>query len=107
MLKRNNEIKVRLTQGELDLLNEKVKKTSMSREQFVRKAISGVIIKEMPPIEYYDLISELRKVGATVNQLLKKSISKDYIDTSTLSETLESYRKTEKMIWDSFGKESV
>jgi len=105
MLKRNNEIKVRLTQGELDLLNEKVKKTSMSREQFVRKAISGTVIKEAPPVEYYGLMCELRRLGFILNQLLKEAISRDCIDVTPIREALEGYRKTENMIWKSFREE--
>ena len=43
MNNRTIEIKVRLNQREADILNEKVKKSSLSREAYLRQLIGGLI----------------------------------------------------------------
>ena len=40
-MKRNKEIKIRLTEKELLSLNQKTKKTSLSREAYCRKILGG------------------------------------------------------------------
>lgn len=42
-IKRNKEIKVRLSFIELENLNECVKKTGLSREEYIRTLISGYV----------------------------------------------------------------
>ena len=55
-MKRNYEIKVRLTRDEWEKLNEQVERTCLSREQYVRDALAGVEIREHLPVEYGEII---------------------------------------------------
>ena len=61
-LKRNIEIKVRLSKDELQRLDKCVKKTTLSREGYVRTLIRGYEPQAEPPEEYYDLIQKLREI---------------------------------------------
>lgn len=61
-MKRNIEIKVRLSKDEMQRLNKAVKKTSFSREGYVRRLINGYQPQAAPPEEYFDLVKELRSV---------------------------------------------
>lgn len=107
MLNRNCEIKVRLTANELDLLNRNVALSKMNREQYIRLLIQGYLPREAPPVDYYNLISELRRVGSNINQILRVANAKGFIDAPLLRKTIEDYRQTEKMIWDAFGVEKA
>lgn len=76
-MKRNFEIKVRLNTDEyVDLMN-KVLASGYSRERYIRSLISGVVPKEKPPIEYYQLIREFNAVGNNLNQLVRNSYHVD------------------------------
>lgn len=76
-MKRNFEIKVRLNTDEyIDLMN-KVLVSGYSRERYIRSLISGVVPKEKPPIEYYQLIREFNAVGNNLNQLVRNSYHED------------------------------
>lgn len=76
-MKRNFEIKVRLNTDEyVDLMN-KVLASGYSRERYIRSLISGVVPKEKPPIEYYQLIREFNAVGNNLNQLVRNSYHED------------------------------
>ena len=76
-MKRNFEIKVRLNTDEyVDLMN-KVLASGYSRERYIRSLISGVVPKEKPPIEYYQLIREFNAIGNNLNQLVCNSYHED------------------------------
>ena len=68
-MKRTHEIKVRLNDEELATLNQIAHRAGRSRESVIRDTISGIQIREAPPLEYPLLIRELRAVGNNLNQL--------------------------------------
>ena len=72
MASRNNEIKIRLNDDELSLLNDKVIKPGYSRERYIRSLISGIVPRENPPLEYHKLINEFNHIGVNLNQLVKQ-----------------------------------
>ena len=106
MTKRNNEIKIRFTKEELNALNTKAEACKMKREQYCRTVLNGTVPREYPPVDYYNLIVELRKVGSDINQLLNTAYAFNEVDVTLLKNTIESYRKTEHMIWESFSREA-
>ena len=59
-IKRNKEIKVRLSLIELENLNKCVKKTGLSREEYIRTLISG---------DVKEIIKQLRMIGNNLNQI--------------------------------------
>ena len=61
-MKRNIEIKIRLSKDEMQRLDKCVKKTTLSREGYVRNLIRGYEPQPEPPKEYYDLVRSLRKI---------------------------------------------
>ena len=71
MAVRTKEIKVRMSDDEFTLLNDKVQKCGMSREKFIRLVLSDYQPKELPPIEYFKLIKEINTNGNNLNQLVK------------------------------------
>lgn len=69
-LKRKNEIKFRLTDKELEQLNEDVKKTGYSRERYIRSVlITHRVPNPLPPETFNNTIYYLRKIGNNMNQL--------------------------------------
>ena len=76
-MKRNFEIKVRLNTDEYVDLMSKVLTSGYSRERYIRSLISGVVPKEKPPIEYYQLIREFNAIGNNLNQLVRNSYHED------------------------------
>lgn len=107
MRNRNIRIHIYLNNNEFANLMAKVKKSGMSREQYLRLIISGLIPREAPPADYYKLICDVRKVGSNINQLLKVANSSGLLDVPKIRSTLESIRKTEQMLWDTFAPEKL
>ena len=102
MRNREKSILLRLTPKELDEINRKAKAAQLSREAFCRMALNGVQIKEAPPAEFYSLITEVRKVGVHLNQILRKANSIGLLDVPLIKKSLEELYATEDMLWNTF-----
>ena len=89
---RTKEIKVRMSDEEFVLLNEKVQKSGMSREKFIRLVLNDYQPKELPPIEYFKLIKELNANGNNLNQLVKIAYLQG-IDIIRLNEVLNRHEQ--------------
>jgi hypothetical protein len=103
MKKRIQEIKIRFSPDELAALNEQVKKTGISREQFCRNAIQGVAIRENPPADLHKLIWEIRRVGNNIDQILTIANARGLLDVPQLRKAMADLRDVEKLIADTYS----
>lgn len=65
---------------ELRQLNEYVGSTGMSREMYIRRLITNITPVVIPPIEYFEMIREIRRVGNNMRQVAQKAYSLGFID---------------------------
>jgi len=80
MRKRNIRAQVWLNEAENQRLHDSAKKAGLSQENYLRSLINGYAPKELPPIDYYDMIRELRAIGGNINQLAAKANTTGYVD---------------------------
>ena len=73
MNKRTIEIKVRLNEKEAEQLNERVRKSGLSREAYIRQLLSGYIPRDAPPPDYFAMMRELHGIGRNLNQIAQKA----------------------------------
>ena len=66
---RNIEIKIRLSNEEFQRLSKNVRRSGMSREGYLRELIRGYEPQELPPVEYYEILRELREIQDTIERL--------------------------------------
>lgn len=93
-LKRKNEIKFRLTDKELEQLNEDVKKTGYSRERYIRSVlIKHRVPNPLPPETFNNTIYYLRKIGNNMNQLAIIANKTGNIDTKKYKYEYEELNK--------------
>jgi len=97
MRKRNERVEIYLTKIELEELAKNVEKTGMSREAYLRMLISEKTPKELPPMEFYDLLKELRQINNNINQIAAKANSIGFIDHGQ-------YRKDSEALMEVIGK---
>ena len=101
-MKRTLEMKIRFTRGELDALTKKSRKAGLSREGFCRRILNGAVVKENPPADVPTLIREVRRVGYNIDQLLLIARARKWLSAKELEKALESNRRTEKLIMDTY-----
>jgi len=98
MTKRNIEIKIRLNRKEMDLLNKKVKRSGLSRENYLRHLVNGVVPRDEPPPDYYAMMNQLYRIGVNLNQIAFKANALNVIDAEKYSQAYAEYEKTVKEI---------
>ena len=106
VLKRTLEMKVRFTKTELDALTKKARKSGLSREGFCRRVLNGTEVKEAPPADVPVLIREVRRVGNTLNQIMKRANALGLMDVPQLRKALDENRVVEKLIVDAYTTSS-
>lgn len=98
MSKRNIEIKIRLNRKEMDLLNKKVKQSGLSRENYLRHLISGVVPQDQPPPDYYAMMNQLYGIGRNLNQIAVKAHTLNVIDVQRYDQAYAEFEKAVKEI---------
>ena len=104
-MKRTKEIKVRFTDDELERLNSLVDASNIqSREEFVRQALMGIVIREKPPAEYGQIVRELRRIGSNIDQILVKARTLGFVDEQLLVSAARDVRRMDAVFTDAFSR---
>ena len=98
MNNRTIEIKVRLNQKEADTLNERVKKSCLSREAYLRQLINGLVPQDAPPPDYYAMMKELYKIGNNLNQIVYWANATKSINKAELAEAAMLIRQAWRLV---------
>ena len=98
MRTRNHRVVFYLNDREFEAFEEKAKRSSRSREAFIRRAMQEVQIKELPPADLYKLIWEIRRVGNNIDQILMIANTKGILNIPDLRKVIDDLREVEKLI---------
>ena len=98
MRTRNHRVVFYLNDREFEAFEEKAKRSSRSRESFIRRAIQEVQIKELPPADLHKLIWEIRRVGNNIDQILMIANAKGILNIPDLRKAIDDLREAEKLI---------
>ena len=102
MRKRNCRVVVYFSKDALDALTNKIRKSHLSREGFIRAAVAGKEVKDGPTADVPALIQEVRRVGSNLNQILKRANSIGLLDVPQLRKDVADLRTVEKLIVDAY-----
>ena len=98
MRTRNHRVVFYLNDKEFEAFEQKAKRSSRSREAFIRRAIQEVQIKELPPADLHKLIWEIRRVGNNIDQILMIANTKGILNIPDLRKAIDDLREAEKLI---------
>lgn len=84
MLTRKNQVIFRLNDDELALLKDKVRKSGLSQEAFIRAIIQGKVLKEKPDERFYAFMRQLIGLCNNAHQLARKANALGFIDAPML-----------------------
>ena len=90
MRKRNNQVKLFLSDKEKNILDKKCKKAKIDRSKFLRKCIEEkeIMVKE----ELKEMLYNLKKIGGNINQMAAKA------NTTNQLPELEKLKKIQEII---------
>ena len=101
MRKRNHVIPVHLNAKELRYLDEQVKKSGFSREEYLRSMIMGAEVRAKPCEHHVDLLRKIAGLCNNANQLARAA------NTSGMAgpERVEEMLRVAKEIWKTVKEE--
>ena len=80
MRRRNISFMFRLNEQEAEAFRERVKRSGLTQESYLRQVISGKMPRDAPPPDYYAMMKELHKIGNNLNQIAQKAHVLNVID---------------------------
>lgn len=95
MRKRNHVIPIRLNAKELRLLDEQVKRSGLSREEFLRSLIVGAEVRAKPCEHHADLLRKVAGLCNNANQLAHVANAVGRAETESVREML----RISKEVW--------
>ena len=98
MRRRNIPFLFRLDQKEADAFRERVQKSGLSKEAYIRQAINGKVPKEAPPPDYYAMMKELHRIGNNLNQIAIKAHTLNVIDVQRYDRAMREFEKAVRLI---------
>ena len=69
---RSLQIHFRVTPSEFYSIKADAVKAGLSVSEFARRSLTGEQIVSAPPVEFTEMIREIKRVGSNINQLVRK-----------------------------------
>lgn len=98
MRKRNHVIPVHLNAKELRYLDEQVKKSGFSREEYLRSMIMGAEVRAKPCEHHADLLRKIAGLCNNANQLARAANTSGTAEPERVEEMLRIAKETWKMV---------
>ena len=64
--------RIRLTPKEYETLKKNSEESGLTMSEYGRRSLIGEKIVAAPPVDFYVLIREIKRVGSNLNQILRK-----------------------------------
>lgn len=93
-MKRNREVKVRLSEDELEVLNTDTARCGWSREKYLRALITGRPIKAKPAMDLISVLRNLQQINNNMNQIAMKANSMNFVDTAAYWANIDILKQT-------------
>lgn len=94
MRKRNRSLHLRLTEKELEDLKKMAERAGVTVQTYFVWLLYNHPIKETPPIEYQEVLRELRQINSSMNQIAVKADEKKGIDTTAYWKNVDELQKS-------------
>lgn len=98
MRKRNHVIPVHLNAKELRYLDEQVKKSGFSREEYLRSMIMGAEVRAKPCEHHMDLLRKIAGLCNNANQLARVANTSGMVEPERVEEMLRVAKETWKTV---------
>ena len=82
MQKRDCNLHLRLTEAEMVDFRNKAERAGVNLQTYFLWMLNNHPIKEMPSVEFYEILKHLREINVSMNQIAAKANSMNFIDTA-------------------------
>ena len=103
---KNHRFEMRMTEADYAELSRQSERTKRSRSEIMYSAWKRLTVCEAPTADYFTLITELRRVGTNLNQLVKTANAVGFIDAPLRRKLVDELHRTDSMLWEAIGVKS-
>ena len=68
------------------------KKAGLTKSEYIRRMIDGVVPQERPPYDFYKILTQMRYISNSMNQLAKKANATGHVDAEKISFLAEQFK---------------
>lgn len=94
MRTRSKRIWAHLSEQEYAFFKRQIKRSGLSQEGYLRMLISGYVPRELPPIEYHQLMRQLLAIGNSLNQIAARANATGFFLAEEYRENAVALQKT-------------
>ena len=98
MTMRTHRVGTYLSDAEYEDFKSVIARTGISGQTLIRMLIEGCRPKERPPKEYHQMMTELQRVGESLEQVARAAYATGFIDMVSYKESERLYTETLKGI---------
>jgi len=104
MRKRTCSLHIRLTPEEMAYLRRQAERAGVNAQTYVLWLAYHHPIRERPPVEYQEILKNLRQINNNMNQIAAKANRMNFIDTKKYWENVTELQRTVgKMMEEVYG----
>lgn len=85
---RNKRLQLRLTEKEWAQLQKKCSRCHLKPQAYILKLISEILPREFPPMEYFEILRNLRQINLNMNQIAVKANASGIVDVKAYWENV-------------------
>ena len=86
MRNRNHRVEVYYNDSEFAVLMKRVAKSGLSREEYMRQSSMNIPLKELPSLNFENILKNLRQINNNMNQIALKANASGIIDARAYRE---------------------
>lgn len=103
MQKGEKKFPVRILFAMTDSQHEKLKilarKAGLSKSAYIRRMIDGVVPQERPPVDFQKILTQMRYISNSMNQLARKANSTGHVDAEKIQMLAEQFKPLASMLY--------
>ncbi|MFQ8601170.1 plasmid mobilization protein [Hominenteromicrobium sp.] len=85
-------VEVKMDNAQFEKLGILSKKAGLTKSAYIRRMIDGVVPQERPPYDFYKILTQMRYISNSMNQLAKKANATGHVDAEKISLLAEQFK---------------
>lgn len=92
-------LELRLTEKQEERLTTYAEKAGLTKSEYMRRILDGVVPQERPPVDFYRVLTQMRHISNSCNQVARRANATGYIDGASLQKLAEEFRPLASMLY--------
>lgn len=89
---------IRLSQKDFNMLERRARRCKISKSEYMRRLLNRHVPREVPPLDYYGMMNELRAVREDLDVLAQMAAATGLMDANAIEVQLRRLRDTSEKI---------